>query len=267
MGLFLNTIADSMAGTVIFSLPSATTPGQCIDVEGYLTEDPTIKLQNNWEAIMPDLGMINDFAQIAGLGAKSWIATSSASWKGTDPIQVSLTFYLITCRLKQLTGGGKGPDMPITEQASAFAQLCAVSAGDAGGGSSDGFFSSLNVNVHGGYKPQVFSRNSEFSGKEKESITANLDTELTNMYGKMINNDTGTIQIVINGNGYPSMMFTKMLLNDITFNASTVRAGYWRNGVFIKSKEPLYIRCSANFRLAHAATVDDAARIFTGRGA
>lgn len=264
MTLFINTIADSMAGTVIFSLPSATTPGKEIDVEGYLTEDPTIKLQNNWEAIIPDISMINDFAQIAGLGAKSWIATSSASWKGTEPIKLSLNFYLITCRMKQLTGGGKGPDMPISEQASAFAQLCAISPGGSGG-ENDGITSSINVNVHGGYKPQVFNRNADFSGKSKDEL--DWDTKLSSLYNDMIQNDTGTIQIVINGNGYPSMVFRKMLLEGITFNASTVRAGYWNGSNFVKSSEPLYIRCSADFRLAHAATVDDAARIFTGRGA
>lgn len=264
MALFLNTVADSMAGTVIFSLPSATTPGKYIDVEAYLSEDPTIKLQNNWEALIPDISMINDFSQLAGLGATSWIATSSASWKGTDPISVGLNFYLITCRKQQLTGGGKGPDMPISEQASAFAQLCAISTGG-GSGEQDGLFGSIKVNVHGGYRPQVFNRNADFAGLSENKY--DWDTKLASMYNDTINNDQGTIQIAINGNGYPSMIFTKMLLTDITFNTSTVRAGYWNGSNFVKTSEPLYIRCSANFRLAHAATVDDAARIFTGRGA
>lgn len=269
MTLFLRTIGQDCAGVAGFSLPDSH--GGYVVVEGYLTEDPQISLKNNWEALIPDLGAINDFMQIADLGTTSWISTSKATWKGTDPLTVTLTFYLITNRMSQIRSkNGTGPDMPVTVQASYFARLCALSPADkAGSRGNSGMFDTLSVNVHGGYVPNFFQRNNEFSGK-----TINEKNEASARAHQMFNGDLsgvdlsnsceGTIQIVINGGGRPTLYFTKMLLADITFNPSTVRAGYWSGDTFITSSEPLYIRCQATFRLMHATTVEDATRLFTG---
>ena len=58
-----------------------------------------------------------------------------------------------------------------------------------------------------------------------------------------------------------------MLLADASFTTSPVRCGYWTTDgserTFHTSKEPLYIKVAATFRLAHAATVKDAIRVFT----
>lgn len=262
MTIFLNTLGDDVAGTVVLSLPPK---GDLI--EGYLTEDPAIQLKNNWEALIPDLGFLNDFSNLAGFGSKSWIGTTQASWKGTEPIVIDLNFYLITCRKKQITSEtGTGMDMPVSIQATKLAQLAAIDPDGGGSGKNGDMFDTINVGIHGGYKPQVFARNEEFDKKKPLDKINSIKDDLANMGGVGLSDDQdGTIQIVINGGGNRTAVFSKMLLESVTFNPSTVRTGYWEGNTFIKSKEPLYIKVSAKFRLSHAATVADVTRMFTGR--
>ena len=231
-----------------------------------------INMKNNWESIIPDATALSDFTQLAGIGATSWIATSKASWKGTDPITVTLNFYLLTYRLAQVNGStSKNPqDMPVTEQAARFAQLLAVSP--KANANNNGKLSDFGINVHGGYRANYFEANSDFSGNKQNEAS-------NDAYGKLFANSggldadlddaDGTIQFVINGGGHTSAVFTKMLIQDASFTPSPVRCGWWgtsANGerVFNTSKEPLYIKVAATFRLMHTATVKDAVRMFTG---
>ena len=275
MTLFLNTIANDVAGTAVFSLPNCGNETDAQDntgytiVQGFLSEDPVINMKNNWESVIPDATALSDFTQLAGIGATSWISTSKASWKGTDPITVTLNFYLLTYRMAQLKGGSKNPqDMPVTEQAARFAQLLAISPKE-NGANNRGKLSDFGINVHGGYRPNYFEANEDFSGnKENPSSEKAYKTLYANGLENDLDNSDGTIQIVINGGGHTSAVFTKMLLADASFTPSPVRCGYWStdNGVrtFHTSKEPLYIKVAATFRLMHAATVKDAVRMFTG---
>lgn len=275
MTLFLNTIANDVAGTVVFSLPncennrdSDSNSYRYTIVQAFLSEDPVINMKNNWESIIPDATALSDFTQLAGIGATSWISTSKASWKGTDPITVTLNFYLLTYRMSQIRGGSKNPqDMPVTEQAARFAQLLAISPKDKAVNS--GKLSDFGINVHGGYRANYFEANSDFSGNNTNEASENsYRTFMQNGLDSCLDDADGTIQFVINGGGHTSAVFTKMLLQDATFTPSPVRCGYWTtsNGVrtFTTSKEPLYIKVSATFRLMHAATVKDAVRMFTG---
>lgn len=275
MTLFLNTIANDVAGTVVFSLPNCENNRdndsgsyKYTIVQAFLSEDPVINMKNNWESIIPDATALSDFTQLAGIGATSWISTSKASWKGTDPITVTLNFYLLTYRMSQIRGGSKNPqDMPVTEQAARFAQLLAISPKDKAVNS--GKLSDFGINVHGGYRANYFESNSDFSGnKQNEASENSYRTFMQNGLDSCLDDADGTIQFVINGGGHTSAVFTKMLLQDATFTPSPVRCGYWttHNGVrtFTTSKEPLYIKVSATFRLMHAATVKDAVRMFTG---
>lgn len=258
MSLFLNTIANDQGGTVTLALPDCN--GGIVGIQGYLTEDPKIELKNNWDSLISDLGAINDFMQLAQMGAASWLSTSKAAWKGTEPIKLGLNFYLITHKKAQLSNG-TGLNMPISKQAAYLARLAAVSPG---GGT--GFLTQLKVNVHGGYKPDYFQRNSEFAGAEKGAkdmrLTGVTDTELSS--DALVSDTGGTISIVINGGGKRTMRFHKMLLESVNFTTSTVRTGYWNGNVFHTSSEPLYIKVDAQFRLMHAATLADVTRMFTG---
>ena len=277
--LFINTIANSCAGMALFSLPNTTNEsdengytGTYKNVVGFLSEDPTISMKNSWDAIIPDATSLSDFTQLSGMGAVSWMSTSKAAWKGTEPITLTLNFYLLTYRTAQVSGTSTNQEdprnMPVSEQAARFAALLAVSPKSTGPGA--GKFAQYGINVHGGYRANYFETNENFNGNTKD---AGQDMRHSMYLGnsteqEFLNESDGTIQIIINGGGKPTMYFTKMLLADATFTPSPVRVGYWRtsgNGTreFVKSSEPLYIKVSATFRLAHVATVKDAIRVFT----
>ena len=278
--LFINTIANSCAGMALFSLPEATNQGttggytgRYALVTGFLIDDPQITMKNNWEAIIPDTTSLSDFTQLAGMGPVSWMSTSKAAWKGTDPISLTLNFYLLTYRTAQIAGTNTNAEdprnMPVSEQAAKFAALLAVSPKSAG--DTAGKFAQYGINVHGGYRANYFEENTDFSGDtpdggQNRRYRLNLGNSTEQEF---LNDGDGTIQIIINGGGKPSMCFTKMLLADATFTPSPVRVGYWNTGnnkirEFIPTSEPLYIKVSATFRLAHVATVRDVQRMFSG---
>ena len=105
MTLFLDRVSNDAAGKVVMHIPDCN--GGYVLIEGFLYEEPTINLKNNWQALIPDIGALNDYTQLAGMGTVSWMSTSKAAWKGTEPITIDLQFYLITHRKAQLKGGGK----------------------------------------------------------------------------------------------------------------------------------------------------------------
>lgn len=262
MSLFIKQIADKLAGQVAFSLPDN---GGYKEVIGFLSEDPVIKMGNKWESLVPDLGAINEFMQIANKGAASWISTSKMAWKGTEPITVTLNFYLITYLKSQVDGQTVGHVMPVSKQAECFAKLVAISQDE----NATGFFKDIKINVHGGYKPNYFESNDHI-------INNTLSDAMKNKNGtSVINADdgSGTCHIVINGNGMNSVVLRNMLLESLDMTPSTVRAGYW-NGISTKglsqtasfkgSGEPLYIKVNASFKLARVATVEDVKGLFGG---
>lgn len=259
MSLFIKQIADRLAGQVAFSLPNN---GSYNNVIGFLSEDPSIKMGNKWDSLVPDLGSINEFMQIAQKDAASWISTSKMAWKGTEPIKIDLNFYLITYLKSQVDGRTVGNVMPISKQAECFAKLVAVDQSD----NATGAFKDLRINVHGGYKPNYFADNNEvinnnvvLSKKDDENKNIRLVEEET----------TGTCHIVINGNGMNTVVLRNMLLESLDMTPSTVRAGYWNGDLdssasFRGSSEPLYIKVNASFRLARVATVQDVTKMFGG---
>lgn len=276
--LFINTIANKCAGVALFSLPNPTNSGEeggynggYTNVIGFLSEDPSVSMKNSWDAIIPDATALSDFTQLAMGSQVSWLSTSKAAWKGTDPITLSLNFYLLTYRMAQVAGTQQGKEdprnMPITEQAARFAALLAVSPKGTGEGS--GKFARYGINVHGGYRANYFEDNVDFTGDKKNEASEERNKRLMGDENQWINDTDGTISIIINGSGKPTMYFNKMLLADATFTPSPVRCGYWTTSSegkkqFVQTSEPLYIKITATFRLAHVATVGDAINMFTG---
>ena len=270
--LFIDTIANSCAGVALFSLPTVGSSekdgfGGYTTVVGFLSEDPSISMKTNWEAVIPDATSLSDWSQLSGMGAVSWIASSKASWKGTDPITLTLNFYLLTYRTAQLTGklNGDPRNAPVSEQAARFAALLAVSPKQG----SDGKFADYGINVHGNYRANYFEDNTNFEGNKHNPASDERYSRLLANANENIDDNDSTVNIIINGGGKPSQFFSKMLLSDATFTPSPVRCGYWtkegNNKVFNTSSEPLYIKVQATFRLAHTATVRDAIRMFTGK--
>lgn len=262
MTTFLKTIANNSAGTIMFSLPDCENLGNYHIVEGFLSEEPQINFRNEWGTVGPDLSMLNDFSQLIGMGTFSWMAGTKAAWKNTDPLTVNFNFYLLTYTKDQLGKDGKNS---ITKQASYFAELAAVQANP----DANNAFSS--VKVHGGYAPgTIFERNSNFSGASGFNIANTAREWVSSLFGQSVSPDDltpeydGTVQIIINGGGRPTIVLKDMLMESVNFTPSTVRTGYWANGTFITSGEPLYIKVSASFRLSHMTTVEDARRVFRG---
>ena len=263
MSLFIKQIADKLAGQVAFSLPDN---GNFVEVVGFLSEDPIIKMGNKWDPLIPDLTSVNEFMQLANQGQASWISTSKMAWKGTDPITVTLNFYLITYLKSQVDGQTVNHVMPVSKQAECFAKLAAISQNT----EADGFFKELRINVHGGYKPNYFEGNASvinnhtgFGIRDKSKGT----------YTQVPDDGTGTCHIVINGDGMNSVVLRNMLLESLDMTPSTVRAGYWsgienkginQTASFKGSGEPLYIKVAAGFKLARAATINDVKGLFGG---
>lgn len=266
MSLFIKQIADKLAGQVAFSLPDCN--GGYVESVGFLTEHPTIRMSNKWDSLISDLGVINEFTQLAQWGASSWVSTSKAAWKGTEPIVVTLDFYLITYLKAQVDGTGTKASAPISQQASYFARLAALAQGENATG-----LNGLNVKVHGGYKPNYFEDNQGvFNNSNVTSFLGDKDRKGVHLVNEL--DESGTCSIVINGNGMNTIILENMLLESLEMTPSTVRAGYWdditnkgiqQSATFRGSAEPLYIRMNTTFRLARAATVEDVARLFGGR--
>lgn len=267
MSLFIKQIAENLSGQVAFSLPSSTGNGGITyrEVVGFLSEDPVIKMGNKWESLIGDLGGLNDFMQLSKQGQVSWVSASKMAWKGTDPITVTLNFYLITYLKAQVDGTGTGVSAPISKQATYFAELASVGDGSAGDGS---WLDNIKVSVHGGYKPNYWDVNGGI-------INNSNMFSLKDGYAQGDSDDgRGTCHIVINGNGMNSVVLKNMLLESIDFTPSTVRAGYWegitdkgisQQATFKGSSEPLYIKINASFKLMHTATINDVQKLFGGR--
>lgn len=248
MTLFINALTNTGAGIATFGLPDCK--GGKVVIDGFLSEDPSVSMKNNFEPIISDMSSLNDFMQLAKVGTASWMSASKAAWKGTDPITVTFNFYLITYKKSQVDGTSLGNLLPVSKQATYFARLLSVTPS----GDDTLFGRTLNVGVHGGYRPDYFQQNSEFTGYEDQMKD-----------GSYYNADTGgTCSIIVNGGGKRTMYLRRMLLTDATFTPSTVRTGYWQGNVFRTSGEPLYIKVTATFKLMHAATLEDATLLFTG---
>lgn len=267
MSLFIKQIADKLAGQVAFSLPDN---GNFVEVVGFLSEDPVIKMGNKWDSLIPDLGSINEFMQIANQGQASWVSTSKMAWKGTDPITVMLNFYLITYLKSQVDGQTVNHVMPVSKQAECFAKLAAISQDD----QAEGFFKDIRINVHGGYKPNYFESNQSIinnNGAFSKLWNKDNSNNVSFAYGE--DEGRGTCHIVINGNGMNSVVLRNMLLESLDMTPSTVRAGYWsgienkginQTASFKGSGEPLYIKVAAGFKLARVATINDVKGLFGG---
>ena len=263
---FLERIYNNIAGTIQMNLPWGD--GSYVGIKGFLAEDPNITLSNEFKSVIEDISIINDFTQILNGTSSAWLSTSKQSWSGTAPIKCELNFYLITFMKKQITGipGTTGEEIPIRKQAAYLARLATVSQGTG----------LLDVGVHGGYKPNYWQNNQDFLGiTSKKGDDGKLTAEAQGLLGQLSQKmDTsssdyaGTIELQINGRGYTSLRLSRMLLERVNFNPSTVRAGYWDNidGAlnFVKSAEPLFIQVQCSLKGCQTPSEADTNFMWTG---
>lgn len=236
MTLVLNQIfSNSKSGIITLTLPVAgeadreETAGHHT-IKGFLVSDPTIQLRNQWGSIMPDMSDLNNWLMVAGQqNLYSWVSASAAAWKSCDPFTISLDFYLLSLNKKS----------HVKADAGTLLSLAAMSTG-----SGEGAFSLQEgqVQVHGGYKMDLWTGNEELNASNIAGYLESAASRLAK--GNTSVTQPGTITINIGD----QMTLRNMLLDEVKAEHSAVQVEY---GV------PLYIKISATFRLYRAPLVSD----------
>ena len=119
MQLYLDQIISSNSGTLQIALPSGE------KIKAILTEDPTYSVQNNWGPILPGIQALSDISQMAdNTNIIAFINASSAGWKGTEPLTISVQFILLNYK--------RG--LNIKKQIKELAKMAALEQATNGGG-------------------------------------------------------------------------------------------------------------------------------------
>lgn len=198
MQLYLDQIISSNSGTLQIALPSGA------KIKAILTEDPTYSVQNNWGPILPGIQTLSDISQMAdSTNIIAFINASSAGWKGTEPLTISVQFILLNYK--------RG--LNIKKQIKELAKMAALEQATNGGGAL--------VQVHGGYSNKFFADNK----------TLFIDADANNGNSSLASTTTGLITVTI-GN---QLRIKNLLLADlqVTHSATQVASG---EPLFIKAE-------------------------------
>jgi len=141
MNTFLQKIASNKAsGIVTFTLPTYNNNEPTDTLQGYLTDDISFSSGNNFAPLLPTNDILTKIGQVTGTSVMSWLSASKACWKGSEPLTVTLNFYLFTI----------DQDSKIKEQWFKLFQLTTVHSIDG-----------TSLKVHGGYNIDVAKSNTE----------------------------------------------------------------------------------------------------------
>ena len=262
MGLFIESFMPGTADSpsvVELAIPTYTASTQAretVTLTGLLNSDITISLKNKFGALLPDMSALSDIAQVLhSANIAAWIGASSQLWKGTDPINLPLTFYLINYK----------PGLDYEKGLKALAKLAAM---DPVG--NEGLADKASVNVHGGYMVDAFANNAEqggfggkfiergFGGKFKSHKIDFLEGAgrwWSGEYATAARYD-GTIAVRIG----KSIKLSKLILTKCEITPSVIEVCR-SNG---KDVKPLYYRVSVNLMTCRAALTSDVDEIFGG---
>lgn len=240
MTLILNQIfTQSKSGIVTLLVPADTEADKTTyaagakygTIKGFLVNDPSVSVRNQWGSIMPDVSDLNEFLMVAGQqNLFSWVSASAAAWKSCEPLQIALDFYLLSLN----------KNSHVKSDASALLSLAAMSTGDGG------VLSDANVQVHGGYKMDIWEGNTELGRDVISSYLSGAAQKLTE------NDASGTCIINIGD----QLTLKNMLLEEAQAEHSAVQVAYG---------EPLYIKIHAVFRLYRAPLVSDINGMYVSR--
>ena len=232
MTLLLNQIfTQSKSGIVTLKVPSDTEAIKTSyakgltygTIKGFLVNDPSISVRNQWGSIMPDVSDLNEFLMVAGQqNLFSWVSASAAAWKSCEPLQIALDFYLLSLN----------KDSHVKSDASALLSLAAMSTGGTG------TLSAATVQVHGGYKMDIWEGNDTLGA-------GNIASYLSCAAQKLSGTDAPGTCIINIGD---QLTLKNMLLEEAQAEHSAVQVAYG---------EPLYIKIHAVFRLYRAPLVSD----------
>lgn len=221
------------SGIVRLTIPKADGSGNYEKpIIGLIDNDINFKLGTSWGSIIPNMSSISEFTQIIDQqNIFSWVSASTAAWKGTEPFQFDLTFYLVTFKYKQSPS--------IMSQVKQLASLCALYT------DSSNF---ATVKVHGGYKMHLAEANNQ--GANVNDFINNKNIE--GLAQKVVSSGGEGLITMELGN---SLVINKLLINNMTFTPSSVQV---EDGV------PLYVKVDASFRTHRALLVKDIEEMFKG---
>ena len=97
---------------------------------GLMIGDITFGAQNKWGPVINDISNLSDISTLAGSqDLFSWISASTMCWKGTEPLAISIEFYLINyAKNLGLEAKLKNLDTPYTFKhlASSYKNSCLI---------------------------------------------------------------------------------------------------------------------------------------------
>lgn len=219
---------ETPPGTVSLILPNANADGGTHTIKGLIEQDVAFDMGVSWGSIIPNMESLTQFSQIVNnQNVFTWVSSSSAAWKGTDPFNFKITFWLVTYKYGQY---------PIKQQALALAKLCALYC------DGENF---ATAKVHGGYTLNLGDSNKSFRniGFDKDF---NPNSKILS---KLVKQNQGLITMKLGG----SLTIDKLLVEKVTLTPSSVQ---------VDKDTPLYIKVDATFRTNRALLVSDLENMF-----
>ena len=86
------------SGAVTFTLPKPDGKGYQTPITGCLIGDISIKLSNKFQAVLPNIDALTLASQIItnDQNALAWTASTQSAWMGSEPLRLSIPFYLFS---------------------------------------------------------------------------------------------------------------------------------------------------------------------------
>lgn len=229
--LFLDGIfggsSDSPSTVRITLMNPSSKAGLNVDLKGLMVGDPTFSLGNKWGPIINDLSNLQDFASLVGSDSMfTWVNASTMCWKGTNPISISIEFYLINYK------NNLGLEVQLRNLAK-LASLMEDPSATAG--------KAYKAMVHGGYAADILDSNASFWSSNINDINAlkdnsDLDFQLYDAAG----NAKSSIRLQF-GN---KSKISNLLVSKVDITESTIEVA---NQDGKSGRKPLYYRVNVQF--------------------
>lgn len=201
-----------------------------LSMRGLIVGEFTFSAQNKWGPIISDLSNLQDFTSMMGSASMfSWIGASTMCWKGTNPLAISVEFYLINYQ--------KG--LNLEKNLQEFIKLASLDKDP-----NSKIAKGVKVLVHGGYAADLLATNTGyFDGSQQ--------IDKTSKFGSLWDISDADPLIDAAGNAQGSVSFTvgnkvnirNLLLSKVDVTPSLVQVAS-SNG---SNALPLYYRVSASF--------------------
>lgn len=225
---------EGKSGIVTLYLPQAKADASNASasniVHGCLLGDITLSYGNRFNQVLPSLDALALATNILSgwQGIANWMAATQAAWVGSEPLKVSLSFYMFTFSEKD----------NIDKQLNNLKALTVPTLLEKG--SSIGDYSNdakkqvdnWSVRAHGGYKPDVLLNNENLA----------FSNDLSSNY-------TGTIQVHAGSNCRLKNMLVETVQEE-------------RSSVLCKNGKPLYIKVTANLRSSRVLFSEELTSMF-----